>query len=117
MLIVRVFEHEVESVLRSGEGPVLERGAVCPGCQGKLSPWGSYRRYVRQEAATQLRVRRAICNPASAVRSDSGHAEPVRTQYSCGFQALGARREPIWTRYTASPVALIDIRRSAYTAR
>ena len=61
MLIVRVFEHEVESVLRSGEGPVLERGAVCPGCQGKLSPWGSYRRYVRQEAATQLRVRRAIC--------------------------------------------------------
>lgn len=62
MLIVGVPESGVEATLASGAGPGLAGGERCPGCEGELRPWGSYRRWVRRAGETlALRVRRARC--------------------------------------------------------
>ena len=64
VLIVGVLAHEVEGMLRSGQGPRLPAEAVCPACGGALGSWGQrgYRRYVRAEGVTHtIWIARAVC--------------------------------------------------------
>ena len=61
LLIVVVEGHLVQEMLRSGVGPGLA-GERCPGCDGRLAGWGSYRRLVRWGArAAAFGVRRCRC--------------------------------------------------------
>ena len=57
-------------MLVGGHGPVLPCGALCPGCEGQLGRWGSYRRWVRRAGEVlPLRVRRAICRSCGATHA------------------------------------------------
>jgi hypothetical protein len=62
VLIVGVWESEVEAVLCRGVGPGLPAGVCCPVCGGVLGRWGGYRRWVRRgERVFSFRVARAVC--------------------------------------------------------
>ena len=63
LLIVVVEGHLVEEMLRGGVGPGLA-GERCPGCDGRLTGWGSYPRLVRWGARVMVfGVRRCRCRP------------------------------------------------------
>ena len=100
LLIVVIEGYLVEEMLRSGEGPVLA-GECCPGCDGRLAGWGSYRRLVRWGARVRVfRVRRCRCGscgvshvllPAFLVAGRMGLASAIGTALGMGASGQGHR--------------------------
>lgn len=100
LLIVVVEGHLVEEMLRRGEGPGLA-GERCPGCDGRLTGWGCYRRLVRWGARVLAfgvrRCRCATCRvshallPAFLVAGRMDLASAIGTALGMGAAGLGHR--------------------------